>query len=130
MEDNKAFVKRYIENMVSTGHVDELSSVISDDYVDEYHKHSSERGPEVAKAHIEAVRSTYPDLKVAEEYCRIAFAVQEIEMCVISQRAKLIDYYVRRGYRSTGIESSYPSECEMGYVNVFLSMRHFLVSKD
>lgn len=71
MQNAKSVVKRYIENMVSTGYIDELSTVIADDYVDEYSKNGRERGPAVAKDHIVAVRSTYPDLKVevVRQYC-------------------------------------------------------------
>ncbi|MDH5219207.1 MAG: ester cyclase [Gammaproteobacteria bacterium] len=70
MEDRKSVVRCFIEDMVSTGKTDQLSTVIADDYVD-YYSNSSRRGPEVARTHIEAVRSTYPDLivKVIEQYC-------------------------------------------------------------
>lgn len=71
MEERKAVVRRYIEDMVSTGQTDRLSAVIADNYVDFYSKSSRLCGPEMARTHIEAVRSTYPDLKVKviEQYC-------------------------------------------------------------
>jgi len=71
MEERKAVVRRFIEEMVSTGQTDQLSAVIANDYVDYYSKSSRLLGPEMARAHIEAVRSTYPDLvvEVIDQYC-------------------------------------------------------------
>lgn len=71
MEDKKAVVRRFIDEMVNTGQTEQLLAVIADDYVDYYSKSTSLSGPEMAMSHIEAVRSTYPDLvvEVIEQYC-------------------------------------------------------------
>src|SRR5262249_32928684 len=61
LEDNKALVRRYLEEVVNTGNVDRLAEVISPDYVD---RNDQGRGGEGATPHVPGVRQTYPDLHV------------------------------------------------------------------
>lgn len=53
-------------------------------------------------------------LEYAEEYCRLVFYAKTIEMCVISQRTELLNYYLRRGYVSHGDEDNYPCGLNVG----------------
>ena len=54
-------------------------------------------------------------LKLAEEY---AYSVQpklkNYSMWVLNIRRELIDFYIRKGYQITGIESEYPLEANVG----------------
>jgi predicted ester cyclase len=59
--DNKALVRRYIEEIVNTGNVDRLAEFIAPDYID---RNDQGRGIEGAKRHVQGVRQTYPDLRV------------------------------------------------------------------
>ena len=47
-------------------------------------------------------------IAAAEEAARSAFGARRMEMTVIRQRAELIAYYERRGYRRTGEERPFP----------------------
>ena len=71
MDTKKQIVRRFIEEMVNTGQTGELASLIADEYIDLYSKSNNLRGPEMARAHIEAVRSTYQDLhvEVLQQFC-------------------------------------------------------------
>ncbi len=44
----------------------------------------------------------------AEEHAVVVFGVGTARMSVIAQRAELIDWYVRRGYRKTGETAPFP----------------------
>ncbi|KAH6843390.1 acyl-CoA N-acyltransferase [Chaetomium sp. MPI-CAGE-AT-0009] len=46
----------------------------------------------------------------AEAYCARAWGATRLEMTVISSRTELIDWYVRRGYRHTGVQRPFPAE--------------------
>ena len=59
-EENKALVRRYLEEVVNTGNVDGIAEFIAPDYIDCYQG----RGIEGAKRHVLDVRQTYPDLHV------------------------------------------------------------------
>ena len=50
--DQKALVRRYIEEVVNTGNLDRIADFVAAD------------GVESAKAHVRGVRTTYPDLHV------------------------------------------------------------------
>jgi predicted ester cyclase len=67
LEDNKSIVRRYYEQVVNTGNVDLVESLVSREYaeVDEGKRHAI--GTEGAKAHILGVRQTYPDLHITIE---------------------------------------------------------------
>ncbi len=47
-------------------------------------------------------------IEQAEEFARATWSSAHLEMTVIHQRADLIAFYVRRGYRDTGIRSPFP----------------------
>lgn len=47
-------------------------------------------------------------IAAAEAYARDAFGCTRIEMTVIEERRKLIDYYLRRGYAETGERRDFP----------------------
>jgi predicted ester cyclase len=60
--DNKQLVRRYYEDVVSTGRVEHVPSFIAPDYVEVYEDASYRLGIEGATQHILGVRRTYPDL--------------------------------------------------------------------
>ncbi|KTF69242.1 GNAT family N-acetyltransferase [Sphingomonas sp. HT-1] len=47
-------------------------------------------------------------IAAAEAHARTVFGCTRMEMTVIEQRRKLIDYYVRRGYTETGARCDFP----------------------
>jgi ribosomal protein S18 acetylase RimI-like enzyme len=47
-------------------------------------------------------------IEAGEEYARASFGARRIEMTVIAQRAELIAWYERRGYRRTGERRPFP----------------------
>jgi predicted ester cyclase len=65
--ENKLLVRRYIEEVVNTGNVDDLARFISPDYIDTHDSSGQSSGLEGAKRHILGVRQTYPDLHVTVE---------------------------------------------------------------
>lgn len=67
LEDNKAVVRRFYEEFVSTGRVDGLEEVIAPDYTEVMDGQRHAVGLEGAKAHVLGVRQTYPDLKIVIE---------------------------------------------------------------
>jgi predicted ester cyclase len=60
-------IRRYIEEVVNTGNVDDLARFISPDYVESHDQTGQSSGLEGAKKHILGVRETYPDLHVTIE---------------------------------------------------------------
>ena len=60
--DNKHLVRRYYEDVVSTGRVEHVPSFIAPDYVEVYDEVRYPLGIEGATQHILGVRRTYPDL--------------------------------------------------------------------
>ena len=65
--ENKLLVRRYIEEVVNTGNVDDLARFVSPDYIDSHDRSGQSSGLEGAKKHILGVRQTYPDLHVTVE---------------------------------------------------------------
>jgi predicted ester cyclase len=59
--ENKALVRRYLEEVVNTGNVDGIADFIAPDYID---RNDQGRGIEGARQHVLGVRQTYPDLHV------------------------------------------------------------------
>jgi predicted ester cyclase len=59
--ENKALVRRFLEEEVNTGAVDRLAEFIAPDYLD---RNDQGRGVEGARRHVLGVRQTYPDLHV------------------------------------------------------------------
>ena len=63
-EENKLLVRRYYEEVVSTGRVDHLAEFISPDYVEVHENTTYPLGLDGAKRHVVGVRQTYPDLRL------------------------------------------------------------------
>jgi len=61
-EENKLLIRRYIEEVVNTGNVDDLARFVSPHYIETADKSGKSSGLEGAKRHILGVRQTYPDL--------------------------------------------------------------------
>ncbi|MBN2071639.1 MAG: ester cyclase [Candidatus Krumholzibacteriota bacterium] len=67
LKRNKRIVHDYIQNVVNTGDVTQISKYISPDYVEIYRNKKHPMGIDGAKEHILGVRRTYPDLKLTIE---------------------------------------------------------------
>lgn len=63
-EANKELLRRYYEEIVSTGSVDRLADFVAPDYVEVYDETRHAVGLEGAREHIIGVRRTYPDLRL------------------------------------------------------------------
>jgi predicted ester cyclase len=64
VEDNKELIRKYIEEVINTGNINEIEKFISSEYTE---IHEGERHPvgiEGAIEHIIGVRQTYPDLEL------------------------------------------------------------------
>lgn len=66
-DKNKLIVRRFIEEVINTGNVDDIETIISPDYVEVVEGVRHPVGIEGAKAHILGVRQTYPDLHLTVE---------------------------------------------------------------
>jgi len=66
-EDNKALVRRYYEEVVSTGAVDVLARFVAPDYVEVHDNSRYPIGLDGARQHLLGVRRTYPDLRLTVE---------------------------------------------------------------
>lgn len=66
-DENKLLVRRFIEEIINTGNVDDIETIISPDYVEVHEGVRHPIGIEGAKAHILGVRQTYPDLHLTIE---------------------------------------------------------------
>ena len=66
-EKNKTIVRRFLEEVVSTGKVDVIEEFISEEYAEVHEGMRHAVGIEGAKAHIRDVRQTYPDLHLSIE---------------------------------------------------------------
>lgn len=60
--DNKLLVRRYVEEVINTGNVQNICKYISPDYMEVYEGKKYEMGIDGVKAHVLGVRETYPDL--------------------------------------------------------------------
>ena len=65
--ENKELLRRYYEDVVSTGAVDDVPRYVSANYVEVHDNERHAIGVEGAKAHIRGVRDTYPDLRLTVE---------------------------------------------------------------
>ena len=65
--ENKLLIRRYIEEVVNTGNVDDLARFVAPDYIESRDPTGQSSGLEGAKRHILGVRQTYPDLHVTVE---------------------------------------------------------------
>ncbi|MFH1467662.1 MAG: ester cyclase [Pseudomonadota bacterium] len=64
MEANKKLVRRFYEEIVSTGVVDGVEELFASDYVEVHEGVRYPLGVEGVKAHVLGVRQTYPDLRI------------------------------------------------------------------
>jgi predicted ester cyclase len=67
LEENKALVRRYYEEVVNTGAVDRLADFLSPDYAEVHDNVRYPIGLEGAEEHVRGVRRTYPDLHLTVE---------------------------------------------------------------
>lgn len=66
-DQNKALVRRYYEQVVSTGDIGNLDRFIAPDYVEVHDNRRYPLGLEGAREHVLGVRRTYPDLHLTVE---------------------------------------------------------------
>lgn len=64
---NKELLRRYYEEVVSRGAVNDVARFVSPDYVEVHDNTRYAIGVEGAKEHIRGVRQTYPDLRLTVE---------------------------------------------------------------
>ena len=62
INENKLLVRRFIEEIINTGNVDDIENFISPDYTEVHEGKELVIGIAGAKEHILGVRQTYPDL--------------------------------------------------------------------
>jgi len=106
-EDNKLLVRRYYEEVVSTGDVDALPKFIAPEYTEVHNNRRHPVGLEGAKEHILGVRTTYADLRITVER-----QIAEGEWVVTCVTARGIHEGAWLGMRPTG------KTLEMTAVNV------------
>ena len=63
-EENKRLVRRYLEEVVSTGDVSRIAEFVSPAYVEVHEGRRFPLGLEGARDHVLGVRRTYPDLVI------------------------------------------------------------------
>ena len=97
-DTNKELVRRYYEGVVNEHRLDELASFIHPDYVD-HNAEDIERGPSVVRAHLEGLRSTFPDLRV-----RIEQMIAEDDLVVTRVTARGTHTGVWQEIKPTGAE--------------------------
>jgi len=64
VKDNKKLIRKYIEEVVNTGNINEIEKFISSNYAEIIEGKRHLVGIEGAKEHLIGVRQTYPDLKL------------------------------------------------------------------
>lgn len=81
-QDNKDLVRRFYEEVVSTGNVDRVADFISHEYVENHENTRYLLGVEGAKQHILGVRRTYPDLvlEVTQQIAEGDLVVSQVTM--------------------------------------------------
>jgi predicted ester cyclase len=67
VEENKALVRRYTEEVVNTGDVDRIDEFISPDYIEVHENTVYPSSLKGAREHVLGVRRTYPDLHLTIE---------------------------------------------------------------
>jgi predicted ester cyclase len=65
--ENKAIIRRYVEEIENTGDVSNIREFISEDYVEVYESERYKIGIKGAIVHVLGVRRVYPDLKATIE---------------------------------------------------------------
>jgi predicted ester cyclase len=106
-DENKTLVRRYYEEVVNTGNVDQLAEFISPTFVEVYNNTRHPIGLEGAKQHVLGVRETYPDLHLTVEQ-----QIAEGEWVVTRVTARGTHEGVWLGMRPTG------EKVEMTAVNI------------
>ena len=66
--DNKLLVRKYIEEVINTGNIDQIERYISVDYTEVFEGKRYPLGINGAKEHILGVRKTYPDLTLTVDH--------------------------------------------------------------
>ena len=66
-EENKLLIRRYIDEVINTGNVENIGQYVSLDYTEVYEGKRYSLGIEGARQHILGVRQTYPDLHLVIE---------------------------------------------------------------
>ncbi|UCH15608.1 MAG: ester cyclase [Bacteroidales bacterium] len=66
-EENKKLIRRFIDEVINTGNIDNIENFIAPDYTEIHEGKRYQVGIEGAKEHITGVRQTYPDLKLTIE---------------------------------------------------------------
>jgi predicted ester cyclase len=66
IEHNRQLVRRYYTEVVGGGDYSNLDSFVATDYLD-HNAAEAGRGPEVVRAHLEAIRMTLPDFTIQIE---------------------------------------------------------------
>jgi predicted ester cyclase len=67
IDENKKIVRRYIEEAVNTGNIENLDEFISPEYIETLDPSKKILGVEGARQHIIGVRQTFPDLHLTVE---------------------------------------------------------------
>lgn len=67
LESNKLIVRKYIEEVINTGNIDEIENYISPDYTEVFEGKRYKIGIDGAKEHIKGVRNTYKNLNLTIE---------------------------------------------------------------
>jgi len=106
-DENKLLVRRYYEEVVNTGDVNQLAEFISPAYVEVHNNTRHPIGLEGAKEHVLGVRETYPDLHLTVEQ-----QIAEGEWVVTCVTARGTHEGVWLGMRPTG------EKVEMTAVNI------------
>lgn len=65
IEDNKALVRRFYLEVVGGGDLTNLDAFVGGEYVDRNAGPEAGRGPAVVRAHLQAIRATFPDFTVS-----------------------------------------------------------------
>lgn len=66
-DDNKTLVRRYYEEVISTGAIEAVPRFVAPDYVEVHDNRRYPIGLDGAKGHVLGVRRTYPDLRLTVE---------------------------------------------------------------
>ncbi len=67
-DNNKALVRRYIEEIINTGSVGNIEEFIGPEYTEVFEGKRYPTGIEGAKEHVKGVRATYPDLTLTVDH--------------------------------------------------------------
>jgi predicted ester cyclase len=68
VDENKLLIRRFIDEIINTGNINEIEKFISPDYTEVREGKKYKMGIEGAKEHILGVRQSYPDLKLTVDH--------------------------------------------------------------